>query len=169
MLVQRQSSKIGLPGMCLNIGSRVGVIIWRCLCHHCRCRYCPSLSSCWSCHHSSCGRCRSRRSHRCDVYFFIQLLRIIAIDSMCWVETRSEFTCSSPSGLDVQFNWDDVSGCSPITLGVFIEEQAGLLCSGFFLGERCGLPSSNGGVPCSNAATGVPPKYRTNCSSGCCM
>ena len=55
----------------------------------------------------------------------------LSVDSMCRVEIRREFTSYSPLGLDVQFNWDDVSGCSPITSGGFIGEQAGLLCSGF--------------------------------------
>ena len=61
--------------------------------------------------------------------------RSSSVDSMCRGETRRAITSSSPSGLDMQFNWDDFSGCSPITSRVFIGERARLLCSGFFRGE----------------------------------
>ena len=85
------------------------------------------------------------------------------VDSVCLGDTRLAITfSSSPLGLfgrdgvpttvvsDVQLNWDS-SGCSPITLGLFLGEQVGLPCLGVFLGEQRGLP-------CSNAPTGVPPK-----------
>jgi len=52
---------------------------------------------------------------------------------------------------------------SLITSGFFIGEQVGLPCSFFFLGEQ------RRRLPCSNATTGVLPKYWTNFSSGCCM
>ena len=64
-----------------------------------------------------------------------------SVDSMCRGETGRAITSSSLSGLDVQLNWDDVSGCLPIASGVSIGERAGLLCLGFFLGEQRGLPS----------------------------
>ena len=131
MLVQWQLSIIGLPGMCLNIGRGLALLfdaglVATAIVATAVVSVVAGLAAT--------APVTVAATDVVSILMFIfssSFCGSLLVDSMCRVETRCAITSSSPSGLDVQFNWDDVSGCSPITSGVFIGEQAGLLCSGF--------------------------------------